>query len=181
MRDDHKLALKKVKQQINAFCLRHGQHYAQTKWTVAHLKWLKKLEISVLYREVLDEYMASYEEYEAKIERFDQRIEELASHDRYAEWLAPGEDSCGPKTNRIGLSKAGNGHLRKLLIESSGGICKGMVGHKSKELKARQNGNSAEVIAYADRANTRLRSRYYNFCFVYGRGVLIGMIEKSGK
>ena len=27
------------------------------------------------------------------------------------------------------LSKAGNGHLRKLLIESAGGICKGMVGH----------------------------------------------------
>ena len=26
MRDDHKLALKKVKQQINAFCLRHGYH-----------------------------------------------------------------------------------------------------------------------------------------------------------
>ena len=202
MRDDHKLALKKVKQQINAFCLRHGYHYAQTKWTVAHWKWLKKLEFSTLYREVLDEYMASYEEYTAKIERFDQRIEELASQERYAEkvkrlgcflgikthtalslivetgdfarfakgniyaaflGLAPGEDSSGPKTNRTGLSKAGNGHLRKLLIESAGGICKGMVGHKSKELKARQNGNTAEVIAYADRANTRLRSRYYKF------------------
>lgn len=202
MRDDHKLALKKVKQQINAFCLRHGHHYAQTKWTVAHWKWLKKLELSALYREVLDEYMASYEEYVAKIERFDQRIEELASQERYAEkvkrlgcflgikthtalslivetgdfarfakgnvyaaflGLAPGEDSSGSKTNRTGLSKAGNGHLRKLLIESAGGICKGMVGHKSKELKARQNGNTAEVIAYADRANTRLRSRYYKF------------------
>ena len=202
MRDDHKLALKKVKQQINAFCLRHGHHYAQTKWTVAHWKWLKKLELSTLYREVLDEYMASYEEYVAKIERFDQRIEELASQEKYAEnvkrlgcflgikthtalslivetgdftrfakgniyaaflGLAPGEDSSGPKTNRTGLSKAGNGHLRKLLIESAGGICKGMVGHKSKELKARQNGNPAEVIVYADRANTRLRSRYYKF------------------
>ena len=202
MRDDHKLALKKVKQQINAFCLRHGYHYAQTKWTIAHWKWLKKLELPVLYREVLDEYMASYEEYVAKIERFDQRIEELASQERYAEkvkrlgcflgikthtalslivetgdfsrfvkgniyaaflGLAPGEDSSGSKTNRTGLSKAGNGHLRKLLIESAGGICKGMVGHKSKELKARQNGNTAEVIAYADKANTRLRSRYYKF------------------
>ena len=202
MRDDHKLALKKVKQQINAFCLRHGHHYAQTKWTVAHWKWLKKLEFSALYREVLDEYMTSYEEYVAKIERFDQRIEELASQERYAKkvkrlgcflgikthtalslivetgdferfakgniyaaflGLVPGEDSSGPKTNRTGLSKAGNGHLRKLLIESAGGICKGMVGHKSKDLKARQNGNPAEVIAYADRANTRLRSRYYKF------------------
>ena len=75
--------------------------------------------------------------------------------------LAPGEDSSGTKTNRTGLSKAGNSHLRQLLIESAGGICKGAIGHKSKALKARQNGNTAEVIAYADKANTRLRSRYY--------------------
>ena len=53
--------------------------------------------------------------------------------------------------------------MRQLLIEASGGICKGAVGHKSKELRARQNGNTAEVIAYADKANMRLRSRYYKF------------------
>ncbi|MGN0242670.1 MAG: hypothetical protein ACI4CT_01270 [Lachnospiraceae bacterium] len=82
MRDEYKLALKKIKQQINAFCLRHGHYYAQTKWTITHWKWLKKLELSALYREVLDEYMASYEEETAKIERFDQRIEELASEER---------------------------------------------------------------------------------------------------
>ena len=28
-------------------------------------------------------------------------------------------------------------------------------------MRARQSGNTPEVIAYADRANTRLRSRYY--------------------
>ena len=31
MRDDHKLALKKVKQQILAFCLRHGFTYTGSK------------------------------------------------------------------------------------------------------------------------------------------------------
>ena len=41
------------------------------------------------------------------------------------------------------------------------GICKGAIGHKSKELRSRQSGQPAEVIAYADKANTRLRSRYY--------------------
>ena len=30
-------------------------------------------------------------------------------------------------------------------------------------LRARQSGNAVEVIAYADKANTRLRSRYYKF------------------
>lgn len=82
MRTDHKLALKKVKQQINAFCLRHGYHYEGTKWTLAHLKWIKQLEVKGLYRETLDEYMATYEEQMAKIERFDKRIEEIAAQER---------------------------------------------------------------------------------------------------
>ena len=65
--------------------------------------------------------------------------------------------------NRTGISKAGNSHLRTLLIEGARGICKGKIGHKSKDLRLRQAGNSAEVIAYADKANVRLRSRYYRF------------------
>lgn len=202
MRDDMKLALKKVKQQINAFCLRHGYHYDKTKWTIAHLKWLKQLDLSALYRETLDEYMASYDEQTAKIERFDKRIEELASQERYQKkveklscflgikthtalslivetgdferfakgnvyaaylGLAPGERSSSDNINRLGITKAGNRHVRQLLIEAAGGICKGAVGHKSKDLRQRQNGNTADVIAYADKANTRLRSRYYKF------------------
>ena len=200
MRDDHKQALKKVKQQINAFCLRHGYQYEGTKWTIAHIKWLKKLELSSMYQETLNEYMASYDEQTAKIERFDARIEEIASQSRYTEkvkklgcllgiqthtalslivetgdfnrfakgniyaaylGLAPGEFSSAEKINRLGITKAGNGHLRKLLVEASGGICKGAIGHKSKVLRQRQQGNSAETIAYADKANTRLRSKYY--------------------
>ena len=35
--------------------------------------------------------------------------------------------------------------------------------HFITELRARQNGNTVDVIAYADKANTRLRSRYYKF------------------
>ena len=202
MRDDHKDVLKKIKQQINSMCLRHGHHYEGTKWTTKHVTWLRKRELSPLYRETLDEYMASFDEQTAKIERFDLRIEELASQEHYWEkvkklccflgikthtvlslivetggfsrfakgntyaaflGLAPGEHSSGENTNRTGISKAGNRHLRELLVEASRGICKGAVGHKSKELRARQKGNTAEVIAYADRANIRLRSRYYKF------------------
>lgn len=202
MRDDHKLALKTVKQQINAFCLRHGCQYEGTKWTIAHLKWLRKLDVKGLNKETLDEYMATYEENEAKIERYDKRIEEISEQENYWEnvkrlecflgirthtalslivetgdfkrfakgnvyaaylGLAPGEHSSSDSVNRTGITKAGNRHLRSLLIESAGGICKGAVGHKSKDLRARQNGNTAKVIAYADKANTRLRSRYYKF------------------
>ena len=90
-------------------------------------------------------------------------FDRFAKGNTYAAYLglAPGEKSSGDHINRTGLSKAGNSHLRRLLIESARGICKGAIGHKSKELKSRQEGNKADVIAYADKANTRLRSRYY--------------------
>ena len=200
MRDDHKLALKKLKQQINAFVLRHGNLYAGTKWTIKHVTWLKKLELDSMYRETLDEYMVSYEEQEAKIERYDQRIEEIAAEARYKKnaeklgcflgisthtalslivetgdfkrfakgntyaaflGLVPGERSSSKNVNRLGISKAGNTHLRCLLIEAAKGICKGVIGHKSKKLRSRQSAQPADVIAYADKANTRLRSKYY--------------------
>ena len=200
MRDDHKQAHKKVKQQIHAFVLRHGHQYTGTKWTIKHVTWLRKLELEPMYRETLDEYLASYEEQEAKIERYDKRIEEIAAEERYQKnakdlgcflgirthtalslivetgdfkrlakgntyaaflGLAPGEHSSSKNVNRLGITKAGNAHLRCLLIEAANGICKGAIGHKSKELRSRQAGRSAEVIAYADKANTRLRSKYY--------------------
>ena len=37
MQDDHKLTLKKLKQQIGAFALRHGHQYTGTKWAAKHI------------------------------------------------------------------------------------------------------------------------------------------------
>ena len=74
--------------------------------------------------------------------------------------LVPGENSSGEKTQRTGITKAGNRHLRRLLIESAQCYSKGYVPKKSKALKARQQGNTREVIAYADKANERLKRKY---------------------
>ncbi len=200
MRADHKLALKKVKQQILAFCLRHNLRYDGNHWTQAHLLWLRSLTPSGLYLEILKEYLATFDYLTDKIERLDNRIEELAKQEEYQEkvhklscfigvkthtalsvlvetgdfkrfvtanhyasylGLAPGEDSSGGDTNRLGITKAGNSHIRTLLVEAAQCYAKGQVGYKSKALKSRQYGNTADVIAYADKANERLRRRYY--------------------
>ena len=76
--------------------------------------------------------------------------------------LVPGEDSSGDKQRRTGITKAGNSHVRRLLVESAQSYTRGKVGYKSKELKRRQRGNSPQVIAYADKANERLRRRFYS-------------------
>lgn len=201
MRDDHKLMLKKLKQQILAFCLRHNYSYeGKSNWTAAHIKWLKALTPEGLNKETLDEYILSYTTLSDKIERLDKRIKELADQSEYKEavgklscfigvktqtalssiveigdfkrfssaqqyasflGLVPGEDSSGEGQTRLGITKAGNRHLRSLLIEAAQCYGRGQVGFKSKELKSRQSGNTPQVIAYADKANERLRRRYY--------------------
>jgi transposase len=84
MRNDHQLAFKTMKQQINAFCLRLGlRSPGRSKWTQAHLRLLHQLELSALDREILNEYLMTYEMAANRIALFDQRIEELAAGDRY--------------------------------------------------------------------------------------------------
>jgi len=75
--------------------------------------------------------------------------------------LVPGEDSSGGKQTRLGITKAGNTHVRKLLVESAQSYTRGAVGHKSLDLKRRQSVNAPQVIAYADKANERLRRKFY--------------------
>lgn len=210
MRQDHKLALKKVKQQILAFCLRHNYRYDATKnhWTQAHLQWLRSLKPDGLYQEILSEYLSSYDQLTDKLERLDRRIEELAAQPEYQEktrhmscflgiktqtalstlvevgdfkrfasaqqfasylGLTPGEDSSGGDQNRLGITKAGNSHIRTLLIETAQSYPRGQIGYKSKTLKARQYGNPADIITYADKANERLRRKYYRMVLNQGK------------
>jgi transposase len=74
--------------------------------------------------------------------------------------LTPGEHSSGNSQHSLGITKAGNSHLRSLLVEAAQCFSRGAVGQKSAALKARQEGNSGAIIQYADRANERLRRKY---------------------
>ena len=202
MRNDHNLALKKLKQQIQALCLRRGMVYtAGSRWTQAHLKWLRTLNFDPLDQEIMNEYLISYDMYATRLEAFQKRIEEYASLDRYRELvkklccfigikeysaltlitetgdfarfgkakqfskyigLVPGESSSSERIRRGGITKAGNREMRRIFTEAAHCIARGKVGFKSKDLKARQKGNDAQVVAYADRANVRLRRKYYH-------------------
>ena len=87
MRDSHKKQLKRIKQQIIAFCTGHGL-FSPTKsnWTVAHLKWLKGLKFNdPVEQEIINEYLSSYTYLCDKIKAMDVRIEVLASEKQYCE------------------------------------------------------------------------------------------------
>lgn len=202
MRNDVKVQLKSVKQQIIAFCTRHGLLYdGKSYWTQKHLKWIERLEFkNSLYKETLNEYLALYFALTEKIAVFDARIEEISQTERYQEnvsrlvclsgigtntamslisevgdfnrfasaqrfsaylGLVPGEHSSGDKTNRTAITKAGNSHLRRLLIEAAQCYSRGAIGKKSKLLMAKQEGAPREIVAYADKANERLKRKFY--------------------
>lgn len=201
MTNNFKKELKKVKQQILAYVLRLGYNYeGKSKWTIGHIKWLRNLEMDLIEKEILSEYLAQYDLLVDKIERFTSRIDELSHTERYEEKISKlrcfkgvdtlsamtiqvetsdfnrfpnakayasftgltcGEQSSGDKRNTTSITKQGNSTLRTTLVECAQAIVKGSIyAPKSKRLKARQKGQSVEVIAYADKAAERLKKRY---------------------
>jgi len=93
--------------------------------------------------------------------------------------LVPGENSSGDSIQRTGITKAGNSHARKLLIESAQCYSRGAVGVVSKALASRQAGNEPQVIAYANRANDRLKRKCYKIMFRSKRNIAITAVARE--
>jgi transposase len=73
--------------------------------------------------------------------------------------LTPSEHSSGGRTRRGGITKTGNSHVRRVLVEASWSYR-----HRpsvSAHLKKRRTGQPVEIIAIADRAQARLYKRYH--------------------
>ena len=221
MRNDAKDTLKRIKQQLLAFCTRQGRRFTEGRnnWTLKHLAWLNKLDFGdAILNETFREYITLYHQAVDKIELFDKRITELAGSERYEDkvkklkcfigikdhtalaviveigdfarfpaaqnfasylGLVPGEDSSGASIRRTGITKAGNSHVRKLLIEAAQSYSRGAVGTKSKTLKTRQDGNEPKVIAYADRANERLKRKCYRIMFRSKRNIAVTAVARE--
>ena len=79
--------------------------------------------------------------------------------------LVPGEDSSDYKTRRLSVTKAGNSHLRRVLVESAWQYRH--APYVSKALQRRQAGLSPEVLRISWKAQTRLNGRYRR---LLGRG-----------
>jgi len=101
--------------------------------------------------------------------------------ERYASYLGlvPGEESSGESVRRRGITKAGNVHIRKLLVEAAQSYSRGGVGAKGKRLKERQAGNEAKVIAYADKGNERMKRKCYRMMYRSKRNIAITAVARE--
>lgn len=90
-------------------------------------------------------------------------FQRFPSADKFAAYLGlvPGEHSSGEQQCHTRITKAGNAHLRRLLIETAQSYSRGAIGKKSVRLKKRQAGQPEEIIVYADKASERLKRKFY--------------------
>ena len=79
--------------------------------------------------------------------------------------LVPGEHSSGNSISRLGITKQGNSHIRKLLTEAAQCYARAIPGKTSSQLRKRQQGNDSKVIAYANKGNERLKRKYRSLVF----------------
>ena len=68
------------------------------------------------------------------------------------------EHSSGERTSRGGITKTGNAHLRRVLVEAA--WCQRYKPTLSRALRARQEGLPATVVEIAAKARHRLSARY---------------------
>lgn len=75
--------------------------------------------------------------------------------------LVPSEHSSGEKQRRGGITKTGNGHVRRMLIEAAWSYR-----HRKIDITVRQKcafaGQSPDVVTIARKANHRLAKRYHH-------------------
>ncbi len=73
--------------------------------------------------------------------------------------LVPGEHSSGGKSRRGPITKTGNRHVRRIVVEASKHYRKKpTVGPR---LKKRRTGQPADVVRHADKAQSRLHRKYW--------------------
>ena len=203
-REDLQGDLKRAKQRLLKYLLRHGVEYENTRyWTGKHYRWLKGVKFEAAGDQgVFDEYLSVIRGLEDRITRMDARIKEAAESEPYAErvkmlrafrgidnltaltliceigdfrrfptaeafmaylGLVPSEHSSGKKRQQGGITKAGNGHIRKLLVESSWQYPR--PEQVSKRLAERRVGTDERTIAPADKAIHRLHQKYVRLLF----------------
>ena len=197
--------LRRVKQRLLKFMVRHGYSYAGggNNWTLLHWQWMDRRPFRNEHEKlVYEEYRSQVRSLEERLVRLEKQVIETAESPRYKEAVnrlrafkgidyiiglavvceigdfhrfanakafmsylgfVPSENSSGGKRNQGGITKAGNGHLRRLLIEGAWHYTKNA--QPGRRLEKRRQGYPADLIDTADRALHRLNKKYFRLVF----------------
>lgn len=89
----------------------------------------------------------------------------------------PSEHSSGERTRRGSITKAGNAHVRRVLVEAAWSYRhKPTIGYA---LQRRQKGQPPEVIAHCFVAMNRLHSRFWKLSAIKNRNVAVTAVARE--
>jgi transposase len=190
--------LRRARQQLSGFLLRHGHHYDRPAGTLMHRRWLAGLTFEhALHSIVLEDCIAAIEAAKARRDRLEAHIEaaladwslapvvralqalrgmalvaaatlvaELGDITRFDNprqlmaylGLVPSERSSGATRRQGGITKAGNGAARRMLIEAA--WSSRFPARISREQLLRQEALAKPIRDTAWKAQERLCRRY---------------------
>jgi transposase len=191
--------VRRARQQLQGFLLRHGRIFAGRKaWSPAHRRWLAGLRFPHPAQQiVLQEQIEAITEAEHRRDRLDEQIRglvpdwslapvvaalqamrgiaflsavvlvaEIGDFRRFANprqlmaWLGlvPSEHSSGSKVERGGITKAGNGRARRVLVE--GAWSYRFPARVTNEIRTRLEAAPEVVRTIAWKAQLRLCARF---------------------
>lgn len=210
LREDVVYDIRRLRNRLSGFLLRHGRVFPGKAWTQAHARWLSAQDFghealaSAFHHQLasLDVGLAQLASLDAELAMWATRDPfadavarlsclrgistlsaltvacEVVDFDRFATpeefaafvGLVPSEHSSGGSERRGGITKTGNGHVRRVLVEASWHYRhRPGIGEK---LAKRLEGQSPEVLAAAWAAQVRLCGRYRR---LVGRGKASGV------
>jgi len=208
-REDVNEDLRRVKQRLLKFMVRHGHIFTEGKnnWTQIHWRWMDKVKFTHEHEKIVyEEYRSQIRSLEERLTRLEKQVTETAESPIYKSNVSklrafkgidyiialsviceigdfkrfagaksfmsylgfvPSENSSGGKRSQGGITKAGNGHLRRLLVEAAWHYTRNT--RIGKNLEQRRRNCSVEEIEIADRALRRLHKKYLRLMFNGGK------------
>jgi len=198
-REDAMRALRRARQQLGGFLLRHDRRWpGKSTWTSAHMEWIhsQRFEIEA-QRLVLNDYYQEVTRLGARLKHLLELLETAASEEAHRSMfralqglrgvstitaatlvaelgdlrrfasapklmsyvgLTPSEESSGNRVRRGRITKAGNTHVRRALVEAAWS-CR-LRPAMTRHMKKRTEGLPLPVIDIASKARERLYRRY---------------------
>lgn len=199
VREDSVNALKKAKQQLGAFLLRHHVCYSgKSKWSKAHFNWLADISMPHPAQQItLQEYIDMVLEGKKRVERISEQIRQLSGQSKLNTLslslqalrgvsqivaavvvseigdltrfdspsklmaylgLVPTQHNSGDTKRPGKITKTGNGHVRRALIEAAQAYR--LPARKSRAIAKRNEGLPQDIRNIAWKAQVRLCGRY---------------------
>lgn len=198
-RDDAQKALRKVKQQLGAFLLRHNHIYSgKTKWTKSYFNWMADITMPHPAQQItFQEYIDTVQNCQERVNRMTDQILKLSEESRQKDLikalqsmrgistiiaativselsdlrrfenpsqlmaflgLVPSEYSSGGAVKKGPITKTGNSHVRRALVEAA--QVYRFPARKSRTILKRQKDIPEKIVQISWKAQCRLCSRY---------------------